>query len=229
MKRIITIIILTVGMFAVVFTANNEIKKLNMEIERLIYENEELLDYSSTLIGSYGELNEVYEQLAVDYDTTLSQADMEFERELELILPLKELDKEAYLNAIYNVYDYHGVEYETIYDYFSAEEIQVIQQCVETEVYDRDIDSKTNVANVILNRYWDKRFPSTITEVVTNPYQFAYFRTNITESTRLAIEYAWLIEDTTNGCIGFHSFDNTDSFNNWDYQFTDTVGHNFYK
>lgn len=118
----------------------------------------------------------------------------------------------------------------TIYDDFSDYEILYIEKCVETEVYQGDFNSKVNVASVIFNRLKDDRFGNDLISVVTGKNQFAYGRNNITSSTRLAVEYAYQIKDTTNGCIGFNSFQSFSyNWNGWEYQFTDNVGHHFYK
>lgn len=120
---------------------------------------------------------------------------------------------------------------ETVYDYFSDEDIYLIQRAVETECYDQDFDSKCNVASVIFNRINDpeQRFGKTVTEVITADKQFVYGRKNISDSTKLAVEYAFEIVDTTNGCIGFHSNKKTEKFNGWNYVFTDDIDHHFYK
>jgi len=136
----------------------------------------------------------------------------------------------AYKNVI-NKYSYIIDPPETVYDYFTDDEIYLIQRVVETECFDGDFDSKCHVANVILNRIEDpdQRFGSTVEKVVTSENQFAYGRKIISDSTKLAVEYAFEIVDTTNGCIGFHSNKKTKTFNKWNYAFTDQIGHHFYR
>lgn len=118
---------------------------------------------------------------------------------------------------------------ETIYDYFSEEEIYLIQRVVETETFDQDFMSKANVASVILNRIENGKFGETVEEVVTTENQFAYGRKNITESTVLAVEFSFMICDTTNGCIGFRSDKNPKIWNGWEYSHTDNAGHHLYR
>lgn len=118
---------------------------------------------------------------------------------------------------------------ETVYDYYSDEEIYLVQRVVETECYGGDFTSKCNVANVILNRIEDERFANDIEKIITEPNQFTYGRTDISEDTVLAVEYAFAVEDTTDGCIAFHSNERKDRFNGWIYSFTDEIGHHFYK
>ena len=118
---------------------------------------------------------------------------------------------------------------ESVYDYFSDEDILLIQRTIETECYGGDFSSKVNVANVILNRIYNDKFDNTAKEVVTSSNQFAYGRTKISDDTKLALEFAFEFEDTTDGCIAFHSNRKKDTFNGWEYQFTDQIGHHFYK
>lgn len=119
----------------------------------------------------------------------------------------------------------------TIYDYYTDDEIYLIQRTVETECFGQDFNSKCNVANVIFNRINDpnKRFGHSVTEVITSPNQFAYRRKNISEVTKLAVEYAFEIVDNTNGCLAFHSNNKTNKFCGLTYAFTDSIGHHFYK
>lgn len=118
----------------------------------------------------------------------------------------------------------------TIYDYFTDEEIYLIQRAVETECYDQDFISKCNVANIIINRLKiGGEFGNTIEEVITKENQFAYWRKDITESTVLAVEYAYQIEDTTGGCIAFRSGELPKEWLKWVLVFIDDAGHGFYK
>lgn len=126
----------------------------------------------------------------------------------------------------------HSDEYdlpETIYDYYTEYEIELMLQCIETETYDKDFLSKVNVANVILNRLSSEKFAESPIEVITSPNQFAYHRDDIEESTRNALEYAFLFKDTTQGALYFHSGEPRETFNGATYIFTDLVGHHFYK
>lgn len=117
-----------------------------------------------------------------------------------------------------------------VYDLYTEEEIWYMWRCIETEVYQRDFESRCNVASVIINRIGDSWFGSNAVEVVTKKDQFAYFRTEISEETKLALEYVVLFGDTTNGAIFFNSHDVPEMvFWGANYMFTDTAGHHFYK
>lgn len=117
---------------------------------------------------------------------------------------------------------------ETIYDNYSEEEILLIQKVVETETFDCDFNSKVNIAFVVLNRVNSEEFGDTITEVVTAKNQFVYGRDNISDSTVLAVEYAFLNYDKTHEALYFHSGNKTNTFNKKQYKFTDQSGHHFY-
>ena len=117
-----------------------------------------------------------------------------------------------------------------VYDLYTEEEIWYMQRCIETEVFEKDFESRCNVASVIINRIGDSWFGSNAVEVITKENQFAYFRTEISEETKLALEYVVLFGDTTNGAIFFHSHDEAHpTFCGAHYMFTDTAGHHFYK
>ena len=117
---------------------------------------------------------------------------------------------------------------ETIFDYYTEDEVRLICCVVETETYQCDFDSKVNVANVVLNRIESGEFGDTVEEVVTTENQFAYGRKVLTEDTILAVMFAYEMEDTTCGALFFHSNDKTDTFCGRDFIFQDSVGHNFY-
>ncbi len=119
---------------------------------------------------------------------------------------------------------------ETIYDYFSKEELDLLFHVVQAEVGDEySFESKINVANVIFNRFYHERFPDTLSDILVYD-QFSpiadgrYREVEVTEDVILACEYAFMMEDTTDGCLFF------DSNNTLNYQFVFNDGaHNFYK
>lgn len=119
---------------------------------------------------------------------------------------------------------------ETIYDYFSDEELDLLFRVVQAEIGDEySFEQKCNVASIIFNRLEHDRFNDTIKEILT-PDQFStisngrYKKVKVSETTILACEYAFTIEDTTNGCLFF------DSNNTLNYKFVfNDSAHNFYK
>lgn len=119
---------------------------------------------------------------------------------------------------------------ETIYDYFSKEELDLLFHVVQAEVGDEySFESKINVAAVIFNRLAHERFPNSLSEIFSKDQSSTisnerYKKVNVSEDTILACEYAFQIEDTTNGCLFF------DSNNSLDYKFVfNDNAHNFYR
>ena len=202
-------------------TKIDELKQKTIDLEKKLqnYENnnEELKTENEQL---YNMLNQSMEANRLNVITVL-----------DYIEPLKKLDKleyfKNYKQVIFNNSNLIDPP-ETIYDIYSTEEIYVMLKCIETETYQCPFDAKVNVACVILNRINHNKFPSNPIDVVTSPNQFAYYRKEISDSTVLALEYAFMIEDTTNGSIGFRSDKLVDGWNGWEYVFTDGK-HYFYK
>lgn len=111
----------------------------------------------------------------------------------------------------------------------SSDELYLVQRCVETETYQAKFSGKVNVCSVIFNRLEaGDEFGNSLSEVITLPEQFAYFRTEISEETKLAVSYYLEFGDTTGGCLFFHSYKKPIKFFG-EYQFTDEIGHHFYK
>ena len=112
---------------------------------------------------------------------------------------------------------------ETIYDYFTDEELDLLFRVVQAEIGDSDdFIQKVNVASVIFNRLEHERFPDVLSEVLVEG-QFSIKNVEPTEDTILACEYAFMIEDTTDGCLFFDS----DETLNYKPVFKDGA-HNFY-
>ena len=197
----------------------------------------EALESANTSLQTYcSELRTANEELA--YAITDIKENITNNKELEvlriqsIIEPLKEIDKRTWFILYKSIQEYY-VDYidpsETIYDYFTEEQIAIMQKCIETETYQCSFEAKVNVACVILNRIEHDDFPTDPIDIITAYNQFAYGRNNVTEDTILALEYAFMIEDTTNGCIAFRSDCSPDTWNGWEKQFTDESGHTFYK
>lgn len=178
------------------------------------------------------QLRNDYNDLIEDYDTLFNiESSVTREELLSYIEPLKEQDPISYLIQ----YKEMCRNYPTLFgkpalsEVYSQEQIQIIYQCVETETYQADFMSKVNVACVILNRVNNDLYPTDPIEIITSPNQFAYHRTDISNETKLALDYAYLVGDTTFGCLAFRSDSAPQYWCGWTYQFTDEVGHNFYK
>lgn len=120
---------------------------------------------------------------------------------------------------------------ETIYEYFTEEELDLLFHVVQAEIGDEcySFEQKANVASVVFNRLYHEIFPDALSEILVYD-QFSpisngrYKEVEVSEDTILACEYAFEIEDTTDGCLFF------DSNNALNYQFVfDDGAHNFYK
>lgn len=117
----------------------------------------------------------------------------------------------------------------TLYDRYNDDEIYLMERVIETETYGCDFEAKSHVASVILNRIeGDNNFSDDATTVCTSPNQFVYGRKQISEDTKLALEYAAEIEDTAQGALYFNCMTPMDSWNGRELKFTDHVGHSFY-
>jgi hypothetical protein len=197
---------------------------LHSEIKSLETANTTLQDYFEELDSYY------MQQINIALQTNEKE---EVARFIEIIEPIKDENKhlwfQMWYKALFETYDNLDDLPETPYDVFSDDEIELILKCIETEAHECDFDSKVNVASVILNRVEHDEFPTDPVEIITAPNQFAYSRSSIADDTIEALLYAFMIEDTTNGCIAFRSDNNPQEWNGWTLQFSDNAVHYFYK
>lgn len=205
------------------------IKSKQEQIEALETTNTSLQEHYNTVSDTNYSLMYEIDELQTQL---IEQKEIEVAKLQNLIEPIKNTDKELWFTLYKKIEeeysDYFGKS-DNIYDYFTEEQINMMWKCIETETYQCNFDSKVNVACVILNRIENEQFPLDPIEIITSPNQFAYGRNIITEDTKLALEYAFSIEDTTNGCIAFRSDCSPNEWNSWTKQFTDESGHTFYK
>lgn len=110
----------------------------------------------------------------------------------------------------------------------TEDEITLMLRVIETETCGGDLESKTHIGFVILNRVKNEKFPDNISAVITAPNQFAYWRTGISESTYEALDYVLSHPDTTYGAVYFNSNEPRDSWYGAKRVLTDNVGHSFY-
>lgn len=215
----------TILIFLILFNLTNtaKVKKdYNLEIANLKSVITDITKENEELRVEILEYEEKYNELLSENCVTKQ----------ELIEPLKIYDlKEYYLlyKEIENEYSDDFGRPLSVYDVYTEEDILYMQKCVETETYDCPFENKVNVANVIINRVNSDKFFNTPKGVVTSPSQFSYFRSNISEDTVLAVEYAFMFEDTTDGALFFHSGNYSDTFGGAKFIFEDSVGHKFYK
>ena len=220
----ITVILSIIAMFLC-----GMVNSQSRQIEALESANTSLQEHYNTVSDTNYSLMYEIDELQTQL---IEQKEIEVTKLQNLIKPIKEADKELWFTLYQKIEeeysDYFG-EADNIYDYFTEEQINMMWKCIETETYQCNFDSKVNVACVILNRIENEQFPLDPIEIITSPNQFAYGRNIITEDSKLSLEYAFSIEDTTNGCIAFRSDCSPNEWNSWTKQFTDESGHTFYK
>ena len=230
MKKVLCVFAVLIFLFFNVTSANDKEEQIE---QKIIYVKAEKIEPVKQ--NSEPKVREVKEIVKTTEEIKLE----EFNTKLNEIEYLKEENKEewfkAYKDLIFEYVEWVSMPV-TVFDVFTEDEVRLICRAVETETYDQDFDSKVNVACVIFNRIESGKFGDTITKVITNPNQFAYGRKKITESTILAVMYAYEIEDTTDGCIAFRSGEKPEIWyidktktKYWTRQFIDDAGHGFYK
>ncbi len=214
--------------------SKSKILELQQENSNIQQENISLENQKIELQNKLNCLNSEY----INYQTdTAQQMQNNMSYEQSLIEPFKELDKKTYLtqykNIIANYSDYFDTP-ETIYDYTTDEEFDLFARVVQSEIGGGSFDQKCNVASTIINRYYSEKFPNEWMEILkqTNQYSCinngACVKANVTEDTILAIEYVFMIGDTTNGATYFHSGRSLWHERNLHFIFSDGK-HKFYK
>ena len=117
---------------------------------------------------------------------------------------------------------------ESIYDYYTEDELDLLFRVVQAEIGDYTFEQKCNVASVIFNRLKHEEFNNTMYGILTSD-QFSTIsngrihNVTIDEETILACEYAFMIGDTTEGALFFDS----NGALSYRYLFNDGA-HNFY-
>lgn len=112
------------------------------------------------------------------------------------------------------VVDYTVIEEEYVYK-LSDEDMEALLRIVEAEAGSEDEDGRLLVANVVLNRVNNDRFPSTVKDVVFQQSggvsQFSpvasgrYYKVEISEKTEAAVDRALRGEDISQGALFFAS------------------------
>lgn len=183
-------------------------------------------------IKSLNQNTEVVEEFTASVEDTQEKL---FTREDEVYMELKNIetieDKREWFIRYKEICNEYSDVYPppvSVYEIYSEDNIYLMQRVIETETYDCTFEEKTHVASVIINRLESDTFGNTVNEVIV-PGQFAYWRKDITEDTILALEYAYMIEDTAQGALYFHSGNKTETFSGAKYIFTDSCGHHFYR
>lgn len=257
MKRIFAIMILLfiVTSYLAPFWGNNLKEKSKENIKEEYYYSIKPITSHTMLANTIGEKLDVYINKKISKTPTLAPILLEPETKpkvtnnpqtdkiKEAQNRIKKLDKNDKMEWFKN-YKLIQKEYEeyidieqSIYDVYSENELALLFSIVETEVRgDTYFCEKANVASVIFNRIENDIFPNTLYDVLTQKNQFSSYSSNayknveVNETTIIACEYAFQIEDTTKGALWFDSTNgNSWASKNRTYIFTDNVGHTFYK
>lgn len=174
--------------------------------------------------------NNLIEVSVIEIDPIISEMD-NMKLELEEISGI-ENKRDWFIAYKKIIEDYSGVidAPETLYDYYSNEELDKLFSVVQAEIGDNySFIQKVNVASVIFNRIEHDLFPSEMENILVSD-QFStisngsYIGVEVSEDTILACEYAFMIEDTTDGCLFFDS----NSALKYEFAFNDGA-HNFYR
>ncbi len=225
MKRIMSLLILlfmVVSLVLPISTINNTKQKENDVVEPILLSD---ITYEIEVVEV---VNLTPTPTPDPYEVAMQNMQTEM-AEIESITDKKEWFL-AYKDIVFKYAEWTDPP-ETVFDYFTEDEVRLICQMVETETYDQPFEAKCNTASVAFNRIErGGEFGNSVKEVITKPNQFVYGRENLTEDTILAVQYAFEIQDTTDGCVGFRSDDNPpEEWNGWKRMFQDISGHWFYK
>ncbi len=153
-----------------------------------------------------------YEPIPVEQEDPIEVVIHEMNTKLETISHIE--NKEEWFiqyKAIIDEYDWILDPPETIYDVFTSEELELLYGVVQAEIGDEwAFENKVRVANVIFNRLESEKFGNSLGEVLIAD-EFCTVRTGIykevevSNTTILACEFAFMMEDMTNGALFFES------------------------
>lgn len=167
----------------------------------------------------------------IDINKKIKLAIENINKKLEEINNIENLkDWFAAYKCLIEDYSYILDSPETIYDYYTDEELTLLFRVVQAEVGDEyTFEQKVNVVSVIFNRIEHEDFPNEMLDILAKD-QFQpisdgrYKEIEVSNETVLACEYSFMFRDTTNGCLFF------DSNGKLKYEFIYSDGaHNFYK
>lgn len=176
--------------------------------------------------------NPYTQESETDYNTNDIQMISELDRQIEELNQIEDtfkwFKKYKEIRTEFSTVLKEENEHTQISDVYTENEIYYIERMVETETHGCSFMAHVNVANVVFNRIKHKKFPNDPISVVTASGQFCYGKTRISESVKLAVEYAFMFGDTTNGAIYFHSGSRTKKFNGKPLVHEDDAVHYFY-
>ena len=226
MKRILALIILLlmIGfMIMPILITNDESKQIkeqedNTYIVEITESSKMLIVTSEPVIEKISEQNQI-ENITQEMQTKMAEIET-IENKQEYFL--------AYKNIVSEYSEWFDAP-ETIYNYYTSEELDLLFRVVQAEIGNYSFEQKCNVVSVIFNRLNNERFPNTMSEILV-ANQFCTIRNGsihkvtVDETTILACEYVFMFGDTTGGALFFDS----NGALNYKFVFNDGA-HNFYK
>ena len=225
MKRILALLILLVMigfMIMPILITNGESKQIKEQEDNTYIV--EITESSKMLIAtSEPVIEKISEQNQIENITQEMQAKM---AEIETIENKQEYFL-AYKNIVFEYSEWFDPP-ETIYNYYTSEELDLLFRVVQAEIGNYSFEQKCNVVSVIFNRLNNEIFPNTMSEILV-ANQFCTIRNGsihkvtVDETTILACEYVFMFGDTTGGALFFDS----NGALNYKFIFHDGA-HNFY-
>lgn len=224
-KVLLSVLMVSLSVFFVEINEYNKDIKVNSITEQILGKS------TNFITKNYVDKQTEYSNFEIDLATKEMNQELE---KIEYISDIKEWFV-AYKNLIYK-YSYIIDPPETIYDYFSDYELDLLFRVVQAEVGDEySFESKVNVVSVIFNRLECNKFKNTLCEVLLEKNQFQsildgrYKEVKVSESTILACEYVFMFGNTADGALFFESGDKNFHEKYAKFLFEDEAGHKFYK
>ena len=143
---------------------------------------------------------------AITEETTYNELEFSLIEQTEIVY-------NTYTSSEERIVEYDTLSYDGAAVFLSADDYEVLCRIVQAEAGCEDMVGRILVANVVLNRVRDERFPDTVREVVFqysgSTAQFSpvadgsYARVVVTEETKEAVERAIHGEDYSEGALYF--------------------------
>lgn len=218
-KIIILIFVFLVTLFVTYYVINNKKIKETEQVQQKIAEPV-VIDVP-VIVENFEEEEESYDEVLLEIQTRLTELDLNVTDRKEWFIGYKQIIEE---------YKPIVDPPETIYDYYTDDELNLLFRVVQAEIGDEySFEQKCNVASVIFNRLEHDRFENEMFKILT-PDQFStvssgrYREVDVSEETILSCEYVFMMGDTTGGCLFFDS----NGFLKYEFVLNDGA-HNFYK
>lgn len=224
-KRIIAILLLSVMMVCLITPFISNLEQNNLLINTVVLNVTKNIPNKKAVVVENPKLD-IQRKLNNYIDSEIEKMNSELNI-IELIKDKKEwfIAYKKLINCYSSVLD----SPETIYDYYTAEELDLLFRVMQAEAGDEySFEAKVNVASIIFNRLMSDKYSGNMFAVlVEDQFQSIedgrYKEVVVSENTILACEYAFTVENTGQGCLFFDS-NNTLKYN---YVFSDEA-HNFY-